>query len=257
VLAQQVGMDRLARGWKALGLSGATARPSSALGAFEATPLELAGAYTAFPGSGVVARPRIVTSIVDTSHTTLWSDAPQTSRVVSPQAAFLATDLGVEVLRSGTGAGASRYGVRGGAGGKTGTTDDNTDAWFAGFTHDLVVVVWVGFDQGRKVGLTGASGALPAWARFVAGSGTARGAFDPPSGIDAVKVCAESGGRATDRCPITVDEWFQSGHEPDQVCPIHGNIVDDAAEAARDAWSGLRGLFRRHPDARDDDATSP
>jgi penicillin-binding protein 1B len=76
----------------------------------------------------------------------------------------------VEVLRSGTGAGASRYGVRGGAGGKTGTTDDNTDAWFAGFTHDLVVVVWVGFDQGRKVGLTGAAGALPAWARFVSGS---------------------------------------------------------------------------------------
>jgi penicillin-binding protein 1B len=256
LLAQHVGMDRLARGWKALGLSGATARPSSALGAFEATPLQLASAFTAFPGNGVVARPRIVTAVVDGSGATVWSDAPETTRVASAQAAFLATDLGVEVLRSGTGASASRYGVRGGAGGKTGTTNDNTDAWFAGFTHDLVVVVWVGFDQGRKVGLTGGVAALPAWARFVSGSGTAHGTFDPPSGLDEVKVCAETGGRATDRCPETTTEWFQSGHEPDQVCELHGTIVNDAAEAARDAWSGLRGLFRRRSDEKAD-PTSP
>jgi penicillin-binding protein 1B len=249
LLAQHVGMDRLARSWKALGLSGATARPSSALGAFEATPLELAGAFTVFPGNGVAARPRLVAAIEDGEGTTLWSDAPVTARAASAQAAFLATDLGVEVLRSGTGTSASRYGVRGGAGGKTGTTNDNTDAWFAGFTHDLVVVVWVGFDQGRKVGLTGAVAALPAWARFVAGSGTAHGTFDPPSGVEKTDVCAETGGRATERCPETHAEWFQSGHEPDQPCELHGTIVDDAAEAARDAWSGLRGLFRRRPDA--------
>ena len=256
LLAQHVGMAQLARDWKALGLSGATARPSSALGAFEATPLELAAAFTVFPGKGVVARPWIVGAVADGEGTTLWSDTPETARVASAQAAFLAADLGVEVLRSGTGASAGRYGVRGGAGGKTGTTDDNTDAWFAGFTHDLVVVVWVGFDQGRKVGLTGAVAALPAWARFVSESGTARGTFDPPSGVEQVDVCEETGGRATDRCPVKLAEWFQTGHGPDQVCALHGNIVDDAAEAARDAWSGLRGIFRRKPE-REDPATSP
>jgi penicillin-binding protein 1B len=249
LLAQHVGMDRLAGGWKSLGLSGATARPSSALGAFEATPLELAGAFTVFPGRGVVVRPRIVTAIDDAKGATLWSDAPETRRVVSVPAAFLATDLGVEVLRSGTGASAARFGVRGGAGGKTGTTDENTDAWFAGFTHDLAVVVWVGFDQGRKVGLAGAVAALPAWARFVAGSGTARGTFDAPDGVEQASVCAETGGRATDRCPVTVAEWFQKGNAPEHACEVHGSIVDDAADAARDAWSGIRGLFRRRQEA--------
>jgi penicillin-binding protein 1B len=252
LLAQHVGMDRLARGWRALGLSGATARPSSALGAFEATPLELAGAFTVFPGKGQVARPRIVTAIRDDGGAPVWTGAPETACVVSVPAAFLATDLGVEVLRSGTGSRAGRYGVKGGAGGKTGTTDENTDAWFAGYTRELAVVVWVGFDQGRKVGLSGAVAALPAWARFVAGSGTARGTFDAPEGVEQATVCAETGGRATDRCPATLVEWFQRGHAPEHACELHGSIVDDAANAARDAWSGLRGLFRRR-----DGATSP
>jgi penicillin-binding protein 1B len=250
LVAQHVGMASLARGWKDLGLSGATSRPSSALGAFEATPIELAGAFTVFPGRGVVARPRVVEAIEDAKRTTLWSEAPTTDRIVSAAAAFLATDIGVEVLRSGTGAAARRYGVSSGAGGKTGTTDENTDAWFAGYTHELAVVVWVGFDQGRKVGLTGAVAALPAWGRFVAGSGTAHGTFDPPQeGVEQATVCAETGGRATDRCPVTLAEWFQTGHGPDHPCELHGSIVDDAADAARDAWSGLRGLFRKRPDA--------
>ncbi len=103
LLAQHVGMDRLARGWKALGLSGATARPSSALGAFEATPLELAGAFTVFPGRGVVARPRIVAAIEDGKGSTLWSEEPVTTRVASTAATFLAADLGVEVIRFGHG----------------------------------------------------------------------------------------------------------------------------------------------------------
>jgi membrane carboxypeptidase/penicillin-binding protein len=203
-----------------------------------------------------VKRPYMVRAVRDADGLVLWSQTPESERITSEQAAFLATDLGVEVLRSGTATGARHHGVTEGAGGKTGTTDKGTDAWFAGYTKDIAVVVWVGFDQGRPLGLSGAAAALPTWARFVAGSGTARGSFTPPAGLVQVTVCAESGQRASDRCPQSGPEWFQEGHEPEQgPCPIHSGLVENAAAAATDvveeAWGGIKGIFRKKDRGRD------
>ena len=214
-LAERVGMTTLRDGWRGLGLSGATSRPSSALGAFEATPLEVAGAYTALPGRGAVARPSLVRAATDDAGALLWNEDPITLRRAGARAAWLATTLAEAVVTEGTGRGAARYGAAGGIGGKTGTTDRERDAWFAGFTSELAVVVWVGHDKGKDLGLTGGEAALPAWARFVAGTGTAGRGFPRPEGLVQVEVCRATGLPPTDDCTETTQAWFSEGHEPE------------------------------------------
>jgi penicillin-binding protein 1B len=214
-LAEGVGMASLARQWKALGLSGATSRPSSALGAFEATPLEVAAAYTVFPGRGEWARPSLVRAATDDGGNLLWNEDPITVRRVSARAAWLATTLLEDVIDDGTGRAARRLGVTGAVGGKTGTTDQERDAWFAGFTGELAVAVWVGHDRGKDLGLTGAQAALPAWSQFVAGSGTAGRSFTRPKGLVQVTVCADTGLPPTDTCTETTQAWFTEGYAPE------------------------------------------
>jgi len=218
-LAERVGMTSLRDGWRELGLSGATARPSSALGAFEATPLEVAGAYTVLPGRGSVARPSLVRAATDEEGALLWNEDPITLRRTSARAAWLATHVAEAVVSEGTGRKARTYGVSGAAGGKTGTTDRERDAWFAGFTTELAVVVWVGHDKGRDLGLTGGQAALPAWARFVAGAGGGGREFPRPEGLVLVEVCKATGRPPTEGCAETTEAWFTDGHvpEPDTV----------------------------------------
>lgn len=250
-LAERVGMDELRDGWQGLGLSGATARPSSALGAFEATPLEVAGAYTALPGRGRVARPSLVRAATDEGGSLLWNEEPITLRRTSARAAWLATQLAQAVVEDGTGRRATKYGVSGAVGGKTGTTDRERDAWFAGFTGELAVVVWVGHDKGKDLGLTGGEAALPAWARFVAGSGTAGRTFPRPDGLVQAEVCVATGLPPTESCEATTQAWFSEGHIPEPE-PEPG---PEPAAAITKAWEDLkvritpkrkkRGLFGR------------
>ncbi len=213
-LAEQVGMETLARRWRALGLESATARPSSSLGAFEATPLQVAGAYTVFPGKGRVSRPSLVRAAAAADGALLWNEEPVRVERASARAAWLATTLAEAVMSRGTGRKASTYGVTGPVGGKTGTTDGERDAWFAGFTSELAVVVWVGHDKGKDLGLTGGEAALPMWSRFVAGAGAGGGAFARPDGLVQVSVCRATGLPPGDDCAETVDAWFTEGHEP-------------------------------------------
>jgi penicillin-binding protein 1B len=221
-MAELVGMASLQRFWRGLGLGGATQLPSAALGAFEASPLQVAGAYTLFAAGGVHHPPFMLLGISDPAGQR-WAPSPDPSRrEVSEQAAGLAVRTLQAVVKHGTGERAADYGVSGATAGKTGTTDDGRDAWFVGVTPRLVVAVWVGFDRGRSHGLSGASAALPIWARIVAASGTSGGSFRGTSGLVQVELCTESHEPAGSTCPEHYSEWFAKGNAPDGSCSLHG-----------------------------------
>lgn len=216
LLAERVGLGVLKEKWRAMGLSGATDYPSAALGGFDATPMELAGAYTAFVGDHRARRPWVTRAALDGAGTEVWTrpTAGDPFRV-SAQAGFRAWDLLRGVITEGTGRRAMSWGVGPGAAGKTGTTDDYKDAWFAGVSGGFAVVAWVGFDRGEKVGLTGGEAALPIWARFVGWSGTSGSAPGAPAGVVRAEVCVETGGVGCRSCETFRQEWFAAGHVPE------------------------------------------
>ncbi len=222
-LAEDVGLTKMQGFFTRAGLSRATAWHSAALGAFEATPVEVASAYTVFPGGGSLARPAVLAWAAREGHGEIVRVAPRTETLSSARAAALATAVLQGVVTDGTGARASRYGVRGAAGGKTGTTDDYRDAWFVGFTPELAVAVWVGNDRGEPLGLSGSRAALPTWSRFIAASGTQGGAFPLPDGMTTEDVCAESYQLARPACPRIYSERFATAHVPKERCDEHGS----------------------------------
>jgi membrane carboxypeptidase/penicillin-binding protein len=128
------------------------------------------------------------------------------------------------VLNEGTGAAVRSGNFRLDAGGKTGTTTDLRDAWFVGFTPELVAVVWVGLDSNEPVGLGGSQAALPIWTTFMrrALAGRPSLPFDIPPGIVHAEVDPETGGLATPACPRIFMEAFFAGSEPREYCPEHG-----------------------------------
>jgi penicillin-binding protein 1B len=222
-VAELTGFREVADLWAASS-GGATppAYPSLALGVFEATPLEVAVAYTALANGGIrvpltaIARVRDGDGVID-----LAAETPR--RVASADSAFLVTQMLESALDTGTAAGARRQGFHQDAAGKTGTTDGLRDAWFAGFTPTLLTVVWVGVDDGSPLGLTGAQAALPIWTHFMrrALDGRESPDFSPPAGITFVDVDPATGLRATPRCPATIHEAFREGTEPHAACPLH------------------------------------
>jgi len=256
LLAEEVGMAKLMGFNKKLGLTGATAHLSAALGSFEASPLELAGAYTAFPGKGWRSEPVLLKAIRDSEGDVIERRDKQRTRVASDRAAYMATDVLLSVIAEGTGSGARKHGLERGVGGKTGTTDSYRDAWFAGFTHDVVVVVWVGFDRVGPTGLTGASGALPIWARFVAGSGLAGEGFERPDSVVLADACV--GGFEKGKCQECDEELFTRGEAPKRGCSrrllARGGRGDDAPDdddEGRDVWDAIedavKGDDKRRP----------
>jgi penicillin-binding protein 1B len=216
-MAELVGMSQLRTFWQRLGLEGATDLPSAALGAFEASPVQVATAYTPFATGGVLRQPWLLQGVEQPDGDRWHRADPGGARVLSERAAALALRTLEAVVDRGTGARAGRYGVTGSAAGKTGTTDDGRDAWFVGVTPELVVVVWVGFDRGKAHGLSGASAALPIWARIVAGSGTTDGSFRDAR-LVSVELCAESLEPSCGDCEETLTEWFAEGTEPEVDC---------------------------------------
>src|SRR5437899_9210328 len=143
--------------------------------------------------------------------------------IAKPQTTYLVTNMMRSVLNEGTAASARSAGFTLDAAGKTGTTNDLRDAWFVGFTPELLTVVWVGFDDNQPVGLSGARAALPIWTQFMKGAlaGRASVAFDVPQGITFMDIDADTGKLATPRCPKVISEAFLSGSEPREVCELH------------------------------------
>ncbi len=220
-IALQTGLSNIAATAERAGLPKPDTYPAMALGTYEATPLQIAEAYSAFANGGRGVEPTPVAS--SESNGVARSGRVMTRQVLSPQVAYVMTDMLEDVVARGTGAGVRARGVKGAVAGKTGTS---RDGWFAGYTPNMVVVVWVGFDDGRQLGMTGADSALPIWADFVKQAVAFRpelggDAFPKPSGISTARVCDESGLLAGDLCPSSHDEIFVSGTEPSAECMTH------------------------------------
>ena len=222
-VAQLVGFDRVAALWKRFGASTTPqAYPSIALGVFEATPLEVARAYTVFPGAGVVRPPRAIARLDRGTNPVPLRDA-EAVRVTRADTTFLVTNMMRSVINEGTGASARGMGFAVDAAGKTGTTNDLRDAWFAGFTPELLTVVWVGFDDNRPLGLSGALAALPIWTRFMmaALAGRPNMSFATPGGLSFADIDRDTGKLAQPACPRVFREAFLAGTEPTEPCDLH------------------------------------
>jgi penicillin-binding protein 1A len=196
--------------------------PSMALGAFEVSLMELTGAYAAFANEGVRIAPQLVQEVTDRDRTPLFRARPEVEQAVSPQVAYQMNRLLQGVITDGTGAAAASLGRP--LAGKTGTTDDFTDAWFVGYAPDLAVGVWVGFDTKTSLGSreTGAQAALPIWQSFMEQVLAGRPIVDfaePPS-IVPVAVDRLTGLRANEAagCVAVIPEAFVEGTEPAIAC---------------------------------------
>jgi penicillin-binding protein 1B len=227
-LAQQVGLEKIRDLAGRLGIEHELPRyPSLVLGAIEASPLEIAQSYSVLANQGFRAKLRTSKEVVDRDGNPIERRRLEVEQVASPQATFLVTHILEGVLDRGTGRDAREMGFRRPAAGKTGTTNDSRDAWFAGFTPDLLTVVWVGFDEARELGLTGAAAALPIWTKFMsrATAGQPETSFLPPGGVTMVKIDPRSGGLATDACPQSIEEAFLDGQAPTFPCPLHAGYA--------------------------------
>jgi len=199
--------------------------PAVALGAYEITPLEAAGAYTMFSNEGKYVKPDFLSLVRDDKGNELYFHRPEERQALDPRVAYLMTNLLEEVLRSGTAAGArAAAGFNVPAAGKTGTS---RDGWFAGYTSELLCVVWVGFDDNRDLDLEGAHSAAPIWMQFMKSAlqyreyrDTKR--FEAPDGIVSIDIDPESGMPATPACPARQQEVYIAGTQPVGACPLHG-----------------------------------
>jgi penicillin-binding protein 1B len=222
-VGEQVGFDKVAALWRRVNVgTPPAAYPSIALGVFELTPFEVAQAYTLFMNRGSV-RPLRAIDRIDAGGKQLRPPAATLTEVARPETTFLVTNMMRSVLNEGTGASARGNGFTHDAAGKSGTTNDLRDAWFVGFTPELLAVVWVGFDDNTPVGLTGSQAALPIWTDFMkaALAGRTNVPFPAPEGISWAEIDRDTGKLALPGCPRTINESFIAGTEPGDYCELH------------------------------------
>jgi len=203
------------------------------IGAGDMTLLELASAYAVFADGGVARPPYAIEAVADAQGHVIYQHRREQKRLMSHAIAYLMTGALQGVMKYGTAAGASRLGLDFPAAGKTGTTEDYHDAYFLGYTRQIVCGVWVGFDEPQSIGLTGAQAALPPWVHFmVAGVRQPQLGFGPPPpGITMVTIDPTTGGLATPSCPKVANLPFLSGTEPTQICPLHGGLLASTTPA--------------------------
>jgi penicillin-binding protein 1B len=224
-VGERVGFRKVKALWESMGMSSRIEPyPSLVLGSFEVTPLELATAYAILANGGKRVEPRLFTAIQDDEGRSLAANGVRSRKVASTQSCYLVTNMLESAIDEGTAREIRARGVRGQLAGKTGTTNDTRDAWFVGYTPELVAVAWVGYDDNRPLGLSGAEAALPIWTRFMkaAVSGREKDTFDPPPGLARVTIDPASGKIATPRCPRRVQEVFPERAVPQEPCPLHG-----------------------------------
>jgi penicillin-binding protein 1B len=244
-IALEIGLPEVIQTAQKLGLAADLAPvPAVALGAFEVTPVDLARAYLPFVNGGSrLAAVSTIRSVVDADGTEVMPPREPPAPAMSPAEAYLMTSLLTGVVTSGTGAAARSLGVTGDVAGKTGTTNDERDAWFVGYSPGLLALVWVGFDDNTPIGLSGAQAALPIWAEFMRQVGNAYGtpSFVVPAGITTAQIDPTNGKLATRYCPTTAPETFLTGTEPSPCTEHHAGIPDQMA----DWWRRFRDWLRR------------
>jgi penicillin-binding protein 1B len=223
-VAQEVGYGRIVALAKRLGLtSDIHATPAMALGAYELTPLEVAAGYTAFANYGIRSEISSFKRVASRSGDLLQKSALVNKAVLDPRIAYMITNILEDVINRGTGAGVRARGFRAPAAGKTGTSHDG---WFAGYTTNLLCVVWVGFDDNRELGLSGANSAGPIWAEFMKKAVTLpvfsnTQQFERPEGVVSVTIDPETRQLANPQCPVLKEEVFVAGTEPTESCTLH------------------------------------
>lgn len=225
-LAQMEGTDKVAAYAQKLGVKSPIVRDlSMALGTTEATLIEMVNAYATFDNGGVAAAPYYVQRVLDRNGKPLETTRPQLREALSEGTASTITSMLQSVMDGGTGYPARAAGFTAPAAGKTGTTSDYTDAWFVGYTPQLVAGVWVGFDRKMRLGegMTGGRAALPAWTQFMIGAQASVPAtpFPEPSAVLTRLVCPVSGALARTECPPALTQTFMAGEEPAELCPVH------------------------------------
>lgn len=196
---------------------------SLALGSSSVSLLQITSAYAGLANGGVVIHPVALSNMAGVSGETLWSPTLDRRQAATPQGTFLVTSLLKGVVDRGTAAKARTLGVQGPVAGKTGTTDGYRDAWFVGYTPDIAIGVWVGFDDERPLKLTGAQAALPIWSELAVRL-MPQGVpdFEMPSGIVQRRIDPKTGQLATSQCPEKTSEFFIAGTEPTVYCEVHG-----------------------------------
>ena len=243
-VAEAIGYDQVTRVARAAGLNEKIEpTPSMALGTYEVTPLEMAGAYTIFVNHGSRLKTGFIRAIRDQNAKSIFDWRSESKPAISPGVAYVVENMMEEVLNSGTGAGVRARGFTLPAAGKTGTSHDG---WFAGFTSRLICVVWVGFDDNRDIKLEGARSALPIWTEFMKRAHQHPEyrkvqEFPAPSGIVTVQIDAETGELATPNCPKVRNEVFLAGTQPVEACHLHGGARGPIAqESGRAVLTSLK-----------------
>jgi penicillin-binding protein 1B len=234
-LASIVGFDRVAALAREAGVKSAQGTPSMAIGSYDATPLDMAGAYTIFANGGLHLDPWMLASVRTPTGDIITDYSPESRQILDPRVAYLTLSLMQNVLRSdvtgsGTGAGVRNMGFTAPAAGKTGTSHD---AWFAGFTSNLLCIVWVGNDDYTDVKIEGAHAAAPIWAAFMKQAVqlpqySDTNNFTPPEGVEIVQIDSVSNLLSDASCPASFEAAFLAGTAPMETCDHpadHRNVL--------------------------------
>jgi penicillin-binding protein 1B len=223
-LAQMVGFNNVASLARDAGIKSARATPAVALGAYDATPLDMAGAYTVFANRGVKIDPWMLAAVRSSSGDVMTDYSPDSKPILDPRVAYLTTSLMQNVVNSGTGFEVRRRGFNAPAAGKTGTSHD---AWFAGFTSNLICIVWIGNDDYTDVKLAGSAAAAPLWAEFMKRAVqlpqySDTHDFAAPAGVIQVRIDKATNLLSNDSCPDSYNVAFLEGTAPTDTCD-HAN----------------------------------
>ena len=208
------------------------ATPAMALGAYDATPLDMAAAYTVFANAGVRISPTVVNSVRNANGDIVLDFKPETHPVLDPRVSYLMTNMMEGVMNYGTAYAVRQRGFTAPAAGKTGSSHDG---WFAGYTSNLLCIVWVGYDDYSDIRLSGAQTAAPIWAEFMKKAVTLPPYANPqpfsqPAGVVDVQLDKTTNLLATPSCPEDYSVAFIAGTEPSETC---------------DQSTGMRGFFSR------------
>jgi penicillin-binding protein 1B len=228
-MAEEVGYDKVAELAKAAGITSVKPTPAMALGAYDATPLEMAAAYTVFANNGLRLSPVLVKSVRSAEGDPVLSFNSESRQVLDPRVGYVMTDMLESVINNGLGFSAVRaHGFQHPAAGKTGSSHDG---WFAGYTSNLLCIVWVGFDDYSDLRLSGAQTAAPIWTDLMKKAAelprySDMKPFSQPTGVVDVQLDRITNLLATPSCPQTYSAAFVVGTEPTSTCDqgngIHG-----------------------------------
>jgi penicillin-binding protein 1B len=225
-LAEQVGYENVAALARSAGIVNARGTPSVAIGTYNATPIDMAGAYTVFANNGVHLKPWMLASVRNANGDIVADFTPEAKQILDPRTAFLTQSLMQGAMTFGTAAAVRGHGFNAPGAGKTGTSHD---AWFAGYSSNLLCIIWVGNDDYSDVKLQGADAAAPLWAEFMNRAiklpqySDMKG-FSAPDGIQLVPIDYKNTWLPADAsCPQDLSFAFLEGTVPNSTCSHMGS----------------------------------